>query len=465
MKYRLLSEKIINIGLLSTLLLFPFLINIALLSPSDLVHPIIEINFSLVDVIIACCLLLWAINYLLYKNVRPVKLPPEPVLFFIGFGILSFVNSFSMLEWLKGFIQLIEYFLLFYLLLINNLQTVKIKTIKNLLFISTTIILVVALIQHTALASEPYFVRGFFVNRNIFGSYLCMVIPLVYIELVSSKKIYQKFWMGALLLITYFVLLSGSAILSLLISLAIISWIYGKRMFIKYGVTALLLLSLYPFIMPVKNVTSLKEFASIYEQGSVNENYYRRLAQINASKENTFFTKNIGDNLLMIRSNDLMSGRIPDLIQGKAYREMDSKRHIKNRYIEMQASLNMLSENALLGVGLGNFQNQIGTFYKELPKVNTAEINQHNGYLLIASTTGVFGLSALLWLFCLAWRHSKKRFKFSSQDKYLFLGLAGSILACMIENFFSYLFIASLLTPFIFILYMTFKESKTNEIK
>jgi len=144
---------------------------------------------------------------------------------------------------------------------------------------------------------------------------------------------------------------------------------------------------------------------------------------------------------------------------------MDNKRHIKNRYIEMQASLNLISENTLLGVGLGNFQNQIGTFYNELPKVNTAEINQHNGYLVVASSMGVLGLSALLWLFLHGWKHAKKKFKSRTQDKYLFLGLAGSILACMIESLFSYLFIASLLTPFIFIVYLTFKESQTNEIE
>ena len=217
--------------------------------------------------------------------------------------------------------------------------------------------------------------------------------------------------------------------------------------------------------MPVKNRTALKEFASIYEQGSINENYYRRLAQLDALKKSILFTKTFGDKQLMISSNDLMSVRIPQVKQGEAYKYMDSKRHIKNHYVEMQASLNLLSENTLLGVGLGNFQNQIGSYYKELPKVNTTEINQHNGYLIVASTMGILGLSALLWLFFLVWKQTKRRFKSQTKDKYIFLGLAGSILACMIESFFSYLFIASLLTPFIFIVYLTFKENQINEIQ
>lgn len=465
MKYKLLCEKFIAFGLLSTLLLFPLLINIAIIPSSDPVHPLIEINFSFVDIIIAVCLLLWIINRLIYKNQSPIQLPPAPVLFFVGIGILSFVNAFSMLQWLKGIVQLIEYFLLLYILLANHLQTIKITIVKNSLFISTTIILIIAFIQHTWLAGEPYFVRGTFANRNILGSYLCIVIPLIYVELISSDKKSQKIWMGALLLITYLVLLSGSALLSLFVSLSVISWIFGRKAFIRFFIAALFLFAMYPFIMPVKNRTALKEFASIYEQGSINENYYRRLAQLDALKKSILFTKTFGDKQLMISSNDLMSVRIPQVKQGEAYKYMDSKRHIKNHYVEMQASLNLLSENTLLGVGLGNFQNQIGSYYKELPKVNTTEINQHNGYLIVASTMGILGLSALLWLFFLVWKQTKRRFKSQTKDKYIFLGLAGSILACMIESFFSYLFIASLLTPFIFIVYLTFKENQINEIQ
>jgi O-antigen ligase len=452
-------------GLLSTLFLFPLLINTAWISSSDPVHPLIQVNFSFVDVIIAVCSLLWIINRLIDKNSPPVKLPPAPVLFFIAIGGLSFVNAFSTLEWLKGLIQWIEYFFLLYLLLANHLQSIKTATVKNILFISTTIIMTVAFVQHTLLDGDPYFVRGFFVNRNIFGTYLCMVIPLIYIEFLTSNRKSRKIWMGALLLITYLILLSGSALLSLLISLTVISWMSGKKVFTRFFISVLILFAVYPFVMPAKNITALKEFTGIYEQGSVNENYYRRLVQIEALGKNTLYAKTFDDKRFMISNDDFMQVKLPEIRPGEKYKDMDSKRHIKNRYMEMQASLNMLSENTLLGVGLGNFQNQIGIYYKELPKINTAEINRHNGYLIVASTMGILGLSALLWLFFLVWKQAKRRFKSGKKDKTVFLGPAGSILACMIECLFSDLFVASLLTPFIFIVYLTLKESTTNEIE
>lgn len=211
--------------------------------------------------------------------------------------------------------------------------------------------------------------------------------------------------------------------------------------------------------MPDKNITVIKEFASIYEQGSINENFYKRSAQINASKKNTLFTKKYGDNSLVISNNNFMIVKTSGITDGEKYKYMDSKKHIKNRYIEMQASLNLIAENTLLGVGLGNFQNIIGTYYNKIPKVNTAEINQHNGFLIIASTMGILGLASMIWFFSLSWRNAKRKFKFGMYDKCLFLGLAGSILACFIESIFSNLFIASLLTPFIFIFYLTSKEN------
>jgi hypothetical protein len=216
--------------------------------------------------------------------------------------------------------------------------------------------------------------------------------------------------------------------------------------------------------MPDKSTTALKEFVGIYEQGSVNKNYYRRLIQLDALGKDTLFSKIFDDKLLIISSDDLMSVKLPKVKFGEKYKDMDNKCHIKNRYIEMQASLNMLSENTLLGVGLGNFQNQIGSFYNELPKINTAEINQHNGYLIVASTMGILGLSALLWLFFLAWKQAKEKFKYQTKDRNIFLGLVGSILSCMIECLFSDFFVASLLTPFIFIIYLAFKENPINEI-
>ena len=458
MKTRYFFQILIDYGLLSTLFLFPLFINISLIAPADPGHPLIAVNVSLADMMTGIIFLLWILKVLINNEWKQIKLPPAPVLFFTGAGILSFVNAFSLVQWLKELVQMIEYFLVFYVLLINNFHTIKFTTLKNSLLALTTGMLLVAFVQHTFLKADPYFVKGLFENRNILGTFLCMTIPIVYVELLSCNHNLKKVWMGTLLLITCLVLVSGSAMLSILISLFTVSWLFGKKVFFRFLGTALFIVAIYPLIMPSKNIHSLKEFASIYEQGSIRENFYRRLALLGDLNKNMLVSRNIGNNGLLITSDRFTSVKMPEISEGERYKDMEGTTQIKNRYLEMQASLNMIAQKPLTGAGLGNYQNGIGSCYAELPKVNTAEPNQHNGYLIIASTTGILGLSGLLWLFFLMFGNVRKRNRSNRDDKYIYLGLMGSILACMVENFFCYLFTAGLLVPFIFMIYLSSNE-------
>jgi len=151
---------------------------------------------------------------------------------------------------------------------------------------------------------------------------------------------------------------------------------------------------------------------------------------------------------------------MPQIRKGDAYADMNGERHLKNRYLEMRAALNMIANNGLLGAGLGNFQNQINVNYVGLPKINTEEPDQHNGYLLIGATTGIMGLTALFWTFFSTLRNIYKKFKnLNNSNKKLYLGLLGAIIAIMIENFFTSIFISILLVPFITLLYLSTKNS------
>lgn len=457
MKNNQFLQKLIDYGLVSTLFVFPLFINIALISPADPGHPLVAVNISLADLMIGIILLVWTVKILTNNEWKQIKLPPAAVLIFIGIGILSFVNAFSLIQWLKELIQMIEYFLVFYVLLRNNLRTVKLTILKNSLFILTSVILVIAFVQHTFLSADPYFVKGLFENRNILGTFLCIVIPLVYAELLSSPQGIRKLWMGMLLLTTCLVLVSGSAMLSILISLFIISWLYGKKVFVRFLLVMLSLAAIYPFIMPLKNVNALKEFASIRELGNISENYYRRLTLLDHQDKNILLKKDLGNNFLLVTSDQLMSVKMPEIRKGERYKDMEDQKHIKNRYVEMQAALNMIAENTLLGVGLGNYQNGIGTCFGELPKVNTSEPNQNNTYLLIASTTGVWGLMALFSILMQLLSSSIRNYRngITPENRALFLGLSGSMIAIMTEGFFSYLFVNSLLVPIIFIFYLS----------
>jgi len=68
-------------------------------------------------------------------------------------------------------------------------------------------------------------------------------------------------------------------------------------------------------------------------------------------------------------------------------------------YAESLSALRLIACGPLLGHGLGNWQEQIGTRYDTLERTGTSAPNSSNGYLMIGVMTGVLGL--LVWLIVL----------------------------------------------------------------
>lgn len=83
---------------------------------------------------------------------------------------------------------------------------------------------------------------------------------------------------------------------------------------------------------------------------------------------------------------------------------------ISQRYLEWVASLNMLSDNPVFGVGAGNYQARIGEYFGVLPKFDTLEYDAQNGWLVMAATTGLAGLFMLGGLFAGGIKASWQRF-------------------------------------------------------
>jgi hypothetical protein len=463
---KLLLQRIIDYGLLSLLVIFPLTVKISVISLKDTGHSLISVNFSLADIVMGIILLLWFFRLLLYKGWGQVKFPPWPVWVFTGIGILSFVNASSISGWLKETLQLAEYFILFYLLLLNNLHSVSIRTVKTVLFISMSIVLFVAGIQSFILNSDPYLVRSFFENHNVLGTYLCTVIPLVYVDFVFSKNRLYKIWMGLLLLLSVLTISSGSAIFALITGLSVISFYYGRELFLRHLLGCAVLSVLYILLMPAKNKETIRDFATIYEQGSVSQNYYRRLSLLGDIPVKVIYKKQLdASKLLLVTGNEPGIHVLPEIRKGDAYKEMEGKKHIKNRYLEMQADVNLMSEFSLTGIGLGNYQDYISAFFKGFPKVNTSEPNQHNTYLVIGSSMGLLGLAALFYMLCGFVKKSFSGFKHHKRNdinKSIFFGLAGSMVTLMIEGFFSFIFNASLMVPLIVLFFLMDKQHENE---
>jgi O-antigen ligase len=336
--------------------------------------------------------------------------------------------------------------------------------IKNTLFISTSIILVIALIQHVIINGDPYLVRGTFENPDILGMFLCISLPLVYTEMLGTGKKAKKIWMVFLLLLTCYVLLSGSALASILISIIIMSWLYSKRLLLRSIMGILLIGIIYIIIMPPKNKTAIKDFVLIHEQGSISKNYYRVLNIVRDFDKQVILESEMGGNNLQVLGDKYFLDKLTESLHGSRYKDIEDKKHIKNRYLDMAASINLLFDYPVTGCGLGNYQSYIGKYFIDFPKMNTAEPSQNNTYLIIGSTTGLIGLATLFYLLIGLLKTSYQDFRryTNLQEKLSCLGILGSLVATMINGFFIYLFSTSLVVPFIFILYLCSGENRRH---
>lgn len=444
-------QKIINFLLFACLATFPLAIGIALISPQDPAHPILAVKISLADIFMGITFVLWFINVLIAKQIKKIKLPLTPVIVFIALCFFSYLNTASIKDWAKEFIQLFEYFIVLYILLINNRHVLNSDYLLKILMIQVLFILLLAVYQYFAPDTCSYLVRGTFENRHLLGTYCCFVAPLLFGKLIYAKNYFQKFLFVTALLLIALVLLSPSALFSIGISLFILGLFSGKKVLIRFMAFSLIIGIAYTLFLD-KNIQAIKEFTRIYEGKEINYNFYKRQSLITGLQKE-IFSKEIGTNRLQVNRDQWESAQLPEFEVGNRYKKMITEKHIQNRFIEMQAALNMTCDNFLLGVGAGNFQNLIGKYYQKLPKVNTAEPNQHNGYLILSSTTGILGLAAFFWILFFYGINAVKLVRTKeTKDRGLYLGLLGAIIAISLNNIFCVIVVSSLITPLILIL-------------
>jgi O-antigen ligase len=75
---------------------------------------------------------------------------------------------------------------------------------------------------------------------------------------------------------------------------------------------------------------------------------------------------------------------------------------VTKRYPEWQAAAEMTRENPWLGVGIGNYQKNVGQYYGTIPSpAEKLESDTQNLYLVLASTTGLPGLFCFVGMLAL----------------------------------------------------------------
>lgn len=123
-----------------------------------------------------------------------------------------------------------------------------------------------------------------------------------------------------------------------------------------------------------------------------------------------------------------------------AMREKD-RLNCRQRYIEWQAFTNVLESRAVTGTGAGCINEYRSEFYYRLPKLNTIEPFDQNGWLSTAAEVGIFGLICFCWAVAhylvQAWKGSRSGPEAIAPDnrRYAIANCSGLVAACVANTF------------------------------
>lgn len=330
---------------------------------------------------------------------------PASVVFFVIICALSLIISPDFKRSLFYTVKIFGALIGFYFLLLSILKkTGNLRLITITIVASCFISVICCLIFRIALSDKVF---GFHNNAYKYSTYISIFGGFSISYLIVQKGIISQF-LGYILLI---LLILSAGTIGLIISMAV-------------AVSLMALFSLWLFQGNFRRVVFLKyTICVILCFGCL------------AVKSETF---------LPIHDGQLDDGQLAPL---------------KQRYIEWQAEINILKDRIVAGCGAGAINTYRSKYYGQLPKFNTLEAFDQNGYLATAAELGLLGLVALIWILS---DYFRKIFTgLSSSDdgnNFLILSCLCSLIAASVANLFSSFFyngvLVSLVSVFVLVDYI-----------
>ncbi len=359
------------------------LLAIIVLSPTQYGMEIARKTYvSIADPLIWTVFVLWLLTVRGGTAPRRLRSPPVMVLLFLLVAALSATRAIHPLKSVKDIVQMVEYVVVVFMLFANAPDEKQLPRLLDTFMIVASLVIFVGLVQYFSPGIADFKVRATFGNRNVFGGYLSLAVPLMAGVALYESDWRRKVWLLATVLAALLVNLSGAAMLAVALTLALLFLLRGKGYFVA-GAAALIVIQVLVLPhLPRNNDVALSESVRLY--------------------------------------ND--------------------KNEVALRYTEWQAAAVMTAEHPLLGVGIGNYQDNIGGYFGVLPRpTGTVEPDSENLYLVIASSMGLPGLACFLGLLLTFGSLTARQF-FTAADpraKGLALGLMGAVCSfsiCCIWN-------------------------------
>jgi O-antigen ligase len=349
------------------------LLAIVVLSPTQYGVEIAKRTYvSIADPLIWVVFALWLVTVARGIALRRLCPPPAIVLLFILVAVLSATQAIRPLKSAKDIFQMVEYFVVVFMLFANAPDVKQVPKLLNAFMFVASLIVLFGLVQYFSPGIADFRVCATFGNRNVFGGYLSLAVPLMAGVALYETAWWRKAWLLTIVALSLLITLSGAAMLAMVLALSLLFLLRGKGYFLA---CAAALIIIHILILP------------------------------NLPRHN-------------------------DRVLNDSVRLYDDKNDVALRYTEWQAATVMIEEHPLLGVGIGNYQDNIGGYFGVLPRpTGTVEPDSENLYLVLAASMGLPGLACFLGIL-LTFAALAARHYFTVADpraRGLALGLMGAL--------------------------------------
>ena len=305
--------------------------------------------------------------------------------------LLSTVKSIDLSLAVKEIVRWLELFLIYYITVNLVSDEKKMKIILYSMFLTVAIVSALETINYFS-SFEPGVNIGarvclFFGNVNPFAGYVNLMIPVIFGMMMAGVLFWERMVLGVLMVISIIAwafLFSKSGYFSLMLSIVLV------LLLVKRSKGALLLVKSRKQVFLVL-ATLFAIFAITFSFSDIREDFMDRIML-------QTFLGSLG-------------------FRAQCY----------------SAGFNMLSDNFILGIGIGSYPLLITKF---TTSYYLAEHHLHNLYLQVFVETGFMGLSAFVfWLVCVVKYlvNSLKSLE-SSRHYWQFVGLIGGVIVYLFNN-------------------------------
>lgn len=439
-----------------------------------------RVNVTLADLVLAAAFGVWFLEMLARKQWRELKSVTAPTLVLVGCCALSalpFLKSdrlgvglaLDRFRAVKEILQVILYLVCGVWLMSEFLKRkVWARWALRILLIVITVVVLVGFYEFQWLRPPgTKLAPGFFIspmkvdatfgvqgidpgahevigsqsNRNVLGAWLTLMLPVLWGLYLCSRSRRIHYWCFALFWVGLALVLSAGLWVAALAGVAVVSAIHGRRALVVGAVALALFCGLMFWFAPQQPGGVLLDSLLVYKQ------------------TDEYKTLPLYDNKITY----------PDLYHSPKGAKLQGDPRFwpwQQKYIEWQPGLVMLRWSPVFGVGIGNYQKNIGLYYiypgeylnfiepNNKPKANLMEPDAVAFYMVWASEVGLLGLFAWLWFVGDFAARGLRDYRFmdDGNGRGLVLGSVGALVALLLGSCFTHYLVRGVLPALILVL-------------